>query len=201
MASRTAAARPAELVSARICVVDAATGEHPHPGERADLASFQEQHLESPRHREHSFLRATITVAAGRAAGRGSAGLGCGHPVTLTFTGRRPHMPQSGMSLVEVTTSDRVATLTLNNPGERNTLTAPMVAEIIAAMDEIEADDGVGALVVTGAPPAFCAGANLGNLPSRARRASATSTKASCASPAARCRRSPRSTAPRSGRG
>jgi enoyl-CoA hydratase len=68
------------------------------------------------------------------------------------------------MSLVEVSVVDRVATLTLNNPGERNTLTAPMVAEIVAAMDAIEHDEGVGALVVTGAPPAFCAGANLGNL-------------------------------------
>ncbi len=68
------------------------------------------------------------------------------------------------MSLVEVTIRDRVATLTLNNPAERNTLTAPMVAEITAAMDSIESDEGVGALVVTGAPPAFCAGANLGNL-------------------------------------
>ena len=45
------------------------------------------------------------------------------------------------MSLVVVTRSEGVATLTLNNPAERNTLTAPMVAEIIAAMDEIEADD------------------------------------------------------------
>ncbi len=68
------------------------------------------------------------------------------------------------MSLVEVTISERVATLTLNNPSERNTLTAPMVAEIIAAMDEIEPDPGIGAIVVTGTAPAFCAGANLGNL-------------------------------------
>src|SRR6187402_3203992 len=68
------------------------------------------------------------------------------------------------MSLVNVTTEARVATLTLNNPAERNTLTAPMVAEIIEAVDSLEADDGIGALVVTGAPPAFCAGANLGNL-------------------------------------
>jgi enoyl-CoA hydratase len=66
--------------------------------------------------------------------------------------------------LVAVSTTDRVATLTLNNPAERNTLTAPMVAEIIAAMDAIESDDGIGAIVVTGAAPAFCAGANLGNL-------------------------------------
>lgn len=70
------------------------------------------------------------------------------------------------MSLVLVDIADRVATLTLNNPGERNTLTQPMVEEIVAAMDRVEADEGVGAVVVTGAPPAFCAGANLGNLAS-----------------------------------
>ena len=68
------------------------------------------------------------------------------------------------MSLLDVSIADRVATLTMNNPAERNTLTAPMVDEIVAAMDEVEADDGVGAVVITGAPPAFCAGANLGNL-------------------------------------
>lgn len=59
---------------------------------------------------------------------------------------------------------DGVAWLTLNTPEERNTLTAPMVEEIIAAMDAFEADESVGAVVVTGAGPAFCAGANLGNL-------------------------------------
>ena len=68
------------------------------------------------------------------------------------------------MSLVLVDVADGVATLTLNNPAERNTLTAPMVAEIVAAMDAVEADSAVGAVVVTGAAPAFCAGANLGNL-------------------------------------
>jgi enoyl-CoA hydratase len=68
------------------------------------------------------------------------------------------------MSLVVVSRSEGVATLTLNNPAERNTLTAQMVTEIVAAMDEIESDTSVGAIVVTGAPPAFCAGANLGNL-------------------------------------
>ena len=68
------------------------------------------------------------------------------------------------MSLVLTDIADGVATLTLNNPDERNTLTAPMVTEITAAMDAIESDESVGALVVTGTPPAFCAGANLGNL-------------------------------------
>ncbi len=68
------------------------------------------------------------------------------------------------MALVLTEVVDGVATLTLNNPDERNTMTAPMVAEIVDAMDAFEADDSVGAVVVTGAPPAFCAGANLGNL-------------------------------------
>ena len=68
------------------------------------------------------------------------------------------------MSLVLVDIADGAAVLTLNNPSERNTLTQPMVDEIVAAMDRIEADDSVGAVVVTGAAPAFCAGANLGNL-------------------------------------
>lgn len=68
------------------------------------------------------------------------------------------------MSKLLVDVTDGVATLTLNNPAERNTMTAEMVAEITAAMDDAEANPKVGAIVVTGAAPAFCAGANLGNL-------------------------------------
>ena len=68
------------------------------------------------------------------------------------------------MTLVHVDIADGVATMTLDDPDRRNALTLPMVDEIIAAMDLIEKDEGVGAIVVTGAPPAFCAGADLGNL-------------------------------------
>src|SRR5919198_3081124 len=68
------------------------------------------------------------------------------------------------MALVNVDTSDGVAVVTLNDPDHRNTLTLPMVGEIVAAFDALEADDAVGAVVVTGAPPAFCAGADLGDL-------------------------------------
>ena len=55
----------------------------------------------------------------------------------------------------------RVALLTLDEPERRNALTAPLVAEIVAAMDDLDADPGVGAIVVTGAPPAFCSGADV----------------------------------------
>jgi enoyl-CoA hydratase len=66
--------------------------------------------------------------------------------------------------LLRVERRDRVAVVTLDDPGRRNSLTLPLVAEIVAAIDALEADDDVGALVVTGAPPAFCAGADLGDL-------------------------------------
>ena len=68
------------------------------------------------------------------------------------------------MPLVTTEIHDRVAVLTLNDPDKRNAVTLAMNDEIIAALDEWESDDGIGALVVTGAPPAFCAGADLSDL-------------------------------------
>ena len=78
------------------------------------------------------------------------------------------------MSLVTTGVRDGVALLTLDNPDERNTMTAPMVEAIVAAMDSFEADESVGAVVVTGAGSAFCAGANLGNLQTATRESLAT---------------------------
>ena len=68
------------------------------------------------------------------------------------------------MSLVLTEVTDGVAVVTLRDPDRRNALTQPMVDEIVATFDSIEADDNVGAVVVTGEPPAFCAGADLGDL-------------------------------------
>jgi enoyl-CoA hydratase len=59
---------------------------------------------------------------------------------------------------------DRVAVLTLDEPERRNAMTPELVAEIVAGVDRLEDDEGVGALVVTGAPPAFCSGADVGAL-------------------------------------
>jgi enoyl-CoA hydratase len=58
----------------------------------------------------------------------------------------------------------RVALLTLDDAERRNALTAELVAQITDAVAELEADDGIGALVVTGAPPAFCSGADVSAL-------------------------------------
>ena len=57
-----------------------------------------------------------------------------------------------------------VAVVTVNDPERRNAITPPMITEIIAAFDRLEADASVGAVVITGAPPAFCAGADLSQL-------------------------------------
>jgi enoyl-CoA hydratase len=69
-----------------------------------------------------------------------------------------------GTVLVDVDEGRRVATLTLNQPERRNSLTLDAVHAIVAALDELESRDDVGALVITGAPPAFCAGADLSHL-------------------------------------
>jgi len=58
----------------------------------------------------------------------------------------------------------RVAVLTLDDPDRRNALSADLVDEIVAAIAACEADDDVGALVMTGAPPAFCSGADVSAL-------------------------------------
>ena len=54
--------------------------------------------------------------------------------------------------------------MTLDDPKRRNALSPEMVNEILAAFNEIEANASVGAVVITGAPPAFCAGADLSHL-------------------------------------
>jgi enoyl-CoA hydratase len=67
-------------------------------------------------------------------------------------------------SLVRVEVDGGVAVVTLDDPERRNALSGPMVDEIVGAFDGLEADESVGAVVVTGAPPAFCAGADLSSL-------------------------------------
>ncbi|WP_033075450.1 crotonase/enoyl-CoA hydratase family protein [Sphingopyxis sp. MWB1] len=56
-----------------------------------------------------------------------------------------------------------VALLTLNRPDRMNAFTTQMMLEIVAALDECDADDAVRAVIFTGAGDrAFCAGADLG---------------------------------------
>jgi len=62
--------------------------------------------------------------------------------------------------------ADRVATVTLNRPDKLNAWTAAMGREAAAAMETAERDDGVRAVVITGAGRGFCAGADMSLLTS-----------------------------------
>lgn len=55
-----------------------------------------------------------------------------------------------------------VALVTLNRPQSLNSFTRAMHRELWAALDRIEADRSLRALVITGAGRGFCAGADLG---------------------------------------
>jgi enoyl-CoA hydratase len=66
------------------------------------------------------------------------------------------------MILVEV--DDRVATVVLDDPARRNVVSTALNGALVAAFDELEGRDDVGAVVLTGAGSAFCAGADLDDL-------------------------------------
>ncbi len=68
------------------------------------------------------------------------------------------------MSYILLERRDGVAVVTINDPQRRNALNLDLNEELIATFDELDADDGVGAVVVTGTAPAFCAGADLSQL-------------------------------------
>jgi enoyl-CoA hydratase/carnithine racemase len=55
----------------------------------------------------------------------------------------------------------RVATLTLHRPEKRNAFTGTMADEIVRACARADTDETVRVLLVTGAGPAFCVGADL----------------------------------------
>ena len=56
---------------------------------------------------------------------------------------------------------DNIAVLSLNRPNKLNAFTFSMMEEMIAALDSLDADDSVHALIITGKGRAFCAGADL----------------------------------------
>ena len=56
---------------------------------------------------------------------------------------------------------DKVAVVTVHDPERRNALTRDLSAGLVDAVADAEGDKAIHALVITGPPPAFCAGADL----------------------------------------
>ena len=57
--------------------------------------------------------------------------------------------------------ADGVATLTLNRPDRLNALSTPILDGLLKALPRLAADPAVGAIVLTGAGRAFCAGGDV----------------------------------------
>ena len=66
-----------------------------------------------------------------------------------------------------VETRGSVGLITLNRPKAMNALCADLAREIAEAVDAYEADDAIGALVLTGSETAFCAGADIKEMQSK----------------------------------
>ena len=62
---------------------------------------------------------------------------------------------------------ERVGLITLNRPKALNALCAQLIAELEQALDELESDANIGAIVVTGSERAFAAGADIKEMKDR----------------------------------
>src|SRR5690554_1880406 len=79
--------------------------------------------------------------------------------IPLSYFSRRHSMSDS---VVLVETRGRVGLLTLNRPMALNALNDQLMDELGAALLKFDADDEIGAIVITGNEKAFAAGADIG---------------------------------------
>ena len=70
----------------------------------------------------------------------------------------------STQEAVLVDVADRVAVITMNRPEKRNAINGAMGLGLARAVGDLEARDDVDVMILTGADPAFCAGADLKDL-------------------------------------
>ncbi len=66
---------------------------------------------------------------------------------------------------IEYEVADRVATITFNRPDQLNALSPEMIGELRQAYAAAEADENVWLIIVTGKGRAFCAGADVTEIP------------------------------------
>ena len=60
-----------------------------------------------------------------------------------------------------VSRSERVGTITLNRPEALNAINSLVMVEVTGAAAELDADPGIGAIIITGSAKAFAAGADI----------------------------------------
>ena len=67
----------------------------------------------------------------------------------------------SEYTTILVETIEKVGLIRLNRPKALNALNATLIAELMAALEDFDRDDNIGAMVVTGSERAFAAGADI----------------------------------------
>src|SRR5882757_3833202 len=72
--------------------------------------------------------------------------------------------PNSSLQTIIVERRDRVGLITLNRPKSLNALNGQLAIDTLAALKAFDADDRVGAIVITGSPRAFAAGADVAEM-------------------------------------
>jgi len=72
-----------------------------------------------------------------------------------------------GYEFITVDVEPPIATVTLNRPKVLNALSPELIGEVNQALRDIDADDRVGAVVLTGGPKVFAAGADIGDMAER----------------------------------
>jgi len=75
-----------------------------------------------------------------------------------------PASAAAGNGLLLRADADGVATLTLNRPAQFNSLSAALLIELQAAVDELASDKSVRVVIIAGTGKAFCAGHDLKEL-------------------------------------
>ena len=83
----------------------------------------------------------------------------------MTLTGLEATMTDYETILVE--TRGRVGWITLNRPEALNALNTQTMKDVVAAASAFDADEGIGAIVLTGSERAFAAGADIKEMESK----------------------------------
>ena len=66
------------------------------------------------------------------------------------------------MAFVEVTKQGNIGIITMNRPEALNALSSAVFADLSKALDQVERDEEVYVVIITGAGRAFVAGADIG---------------------------------------
>jgi enoyl-CoA hydratase/carnithine racemase len=90
---------------------------------------------------------------------------GPGEPVLLEVGGAAaPQPPVNGPPVVLAQDEGAVRVITLNRPERRNAVDIPLRVQLADAIEAAMGDDGVRAVVLTGAGGAFCAGGDISTM-------------------------------------